>query len=290
MDLLDELQTRILCGDGAMGTLLLEAGISLDHCFEELCVTEPDRIKTIHQQYIGAGARVIETNSFGANAVRLERFGLEGRVAEINRAAARVACAAAKGKDVYVAGSVGPLGLDGNEALARGIDRGNCFREQITGLLEGGADLIFFETFMDCEEMEIAFQARKGVAEGLTICSFSCAPEGEISPGMSLGDAFARLRARGAKIMGSNCMTDPEGMVQLLQRVPAEYLLAAYPTAGSPKYQQGRFIYDTGPDCFAQSVRGLVELGVRLVGGCCGSTPKHVGAIAAAIENLPAGA
>jgi len=290
MDLLDELQTRILCGDGAMGTLLLEAGIPLEHCFEELCVTEPDRITTIHQQYITAGARVIETNSFGANAVRLERFGLEGRVMEINRAAARVACAAARGKNVYVAGSVGPLGLEGKEALARGIDRGNCFREQIMGLLEGGADIIFFETFMDCEEMEMAFQARKEVAEGLTICSFSCDPEGEMSPGMSLVDAFARMGALGAKIMGVNCMNSSKGMVQLLQRVPAEDLLAAYPTAGTPKYQQGRFIYDTAPDCFAQSVRELVEQGVRLVGGCCGSTPKHVVAIAAAIENLQAGA
>jgi methionine synthase I (cobalamin-dependent) len=290
MDLLDELQRRILCGDGAMGTLLLEAGISLEHCFEELCVTEPDRITTIHQRYINAGARVIETNSFGANAVRLERFGLEGRVMEINRAAARVAGAAARGKNVYVAGSVGPLGLEGKEALARGIDRGHCFREQIMGLLEGGVDLIFFETFMDCEEMEIAFQARKEVAEGLTICSFSCDPEGEMSPGMSLVDAFAKLGARGAKILGVNCMNGPEGMVHLLQRVPAEYLLAAYPTAGTPKYQQGRFIYDTAPDCFAQSVRELVAQGVRLVGGCCGSTPKHVAAIAAAIENLQAGA
>jgi methionine synthase / methylenetetrahydrofolate reductase(NADPH) len=288
MDLLDELQTRILCGDGAMGTLLMEAGFSLERCFEELCVKEPDRITTIHEQYIGAGARVIETNSFGANAVRLERFGLEGRAVEINRAAARVACAAARGKDVYVTGSVGPLGLDGKEALSRGIDRGHCFREQITGLLEGGADIIFFETFMDCEEMEIAFQARKEVAEGLTICSFSCAPEGEISPGMSLGDAFAKLCLLGSKIMGVNCMNGPEDMVQLVQRIPAEYLLAAYPTAGSPKYQQGRFSYDTSPDCFAQSVRELVAQGVRLVGGCCGSTPKHVAAIAAAIEKLQA--
>jgi methionine synthase I (cobalamin-dependent) len=288
MDLLDELQTRVLCGDGAMGTLLLEAGISLERCFEELCVTEPDRITTIHQQYIGAGARVIETNSFGANAVRLEGFGLEGRVLEINRAAARVACAAARGKDVYVAGSVGPLGQDGKEALSRGIDRGNCFREQITGLLEGGVDFIFFETFMDCEEMEIAFQARKALGEGLTICSFSCPPDGEMSAGVSLVDAFAKMSALGTKIMGVNCMNGPEGMVQLLQGVPADYLLAAYPTAGTPKYEHGLFSYDVSPGCFAESVRGLVAQGVRLVGGCCGSTPKHIAAIAAAIENLQA--
>jgi homocysteine S-methyltransferase len=286
MDLLDELQTRILCGDGAMGTLLMEAGIPRERCFEELCVNEPDRIKTIHQQYIGAGARVIETNSFGANAVRLERFGLENRVVEINRAASRVACSAARGKAVYVAGSVGPLGLDSNEALARGIDRRQCFREQITGLLEGGAGLIFFETFMDCEEMEIAFQARKDVAEGLAICSFSCGPEGQMSRGMSLVDAFAKLRERGARIMGVNCMNGPEGMVQVVQRVSVDALLTTYPNAGFPKFREGRFIYDTAGDCFAESAREMVSQGSRLVGGCCGTNPKHIAAIAAAIAEL----
>ena len=111
MDLLDELQTRVLCGDGAIGTLLLEEGFPLQRCLEEICVTETDRIETIHRQYVYAGARVIKTNTFGANAVRLGRFGLEGHVAEINRVAAQVALKAARGKDVYVAGSVGPLHL-----------------------------------------------------------------------------------------------------------------------------------------------------------------------------------
>lgn len=286
MDLFEEMQTRILCGDGAMGTLLLEAGIPLERCFEEICVTEPERIRAIHQQYIGAGARVIETNSFGANAVRLAKFGLEGRVLEINRAAARGACSAARGKDVYVAGSVGPLGLDGKEALLRGIDRGQYFREQIAGLLEGGADLIFLETFLDCEEMEIAFQARKEVEEGLTICSFSCGPEGEPCQGMSLVDAFARLCALGARVMGVNCMNGPQSIVQTLQSVPVEGLFAAYPNAGFPKYHEGRFIYDMAPDCFAQSAREMVSQGARLVGGCCGTKPKHIAAIATAIAEL----
>jgi methionine synthase I (cobalamin-dependent) len=286
MDLLDDLQSRVLCGDGAIGTLLLEAGIPLESCFEELCVTEPDRIETIHQQYIDAGARVIETNTFGANAVRLERFGLEGRVAEINRAAAQIAAKTAQGKDVYVAGSVGPLGISRDEAAARGIDRAQCFREQVDALLEGGAQLIFFETFMDFEEMEIAFRARKEIDDGVAICSFACAPEGRISSGTLLVDAFAKLRALGAQIVGVNCMNGPHGMVQLLQRVPAEYLLAAYPNAGYPKYHEGRFIYHPAPDYFAQSARELVAEGARLIGGCCGTNPKHIAAVAAAIANL----
>jgi homocysteine S-methyltransferase len=285
MDLLDELQTRVLCGDGAMGTLLLDAGIPLENCFEELCVTEPERIETIHQLYIAAGARVIKTNSFGANEVRLGKFGFEGRVGEINRAAAKVARKTAQGKGVYVAGSVGPLGVDGKEAHARGIDRGHCFREQITALLEGGADLIFLETFTDCEEMEIAFQAGKEVGDGLAICSFACETEGRLSSGLLLVDAFAKLRALGAKMVGVNCMNGPQGMARLLQRVPEEYVFAAYPNAGTPKFQHGRFIYPTTPEDFAKSAREMVAAGARLVGGCCGTNPTHIAAIAAAIAN-----
>jgi homocysteine S-methyltransferase len=211
---------------------------------------------------------------------------VEGRVAEINRAAAQVASKAARGKDVYVAGSVGPLGLTANEASLRGVDRPSCFREQIKGLLEGGADLMFFETFKECEEMEIAFQAGKDVGAGLAVCSFACDQEGRISSGMSLADAFARLRALGAQIMGMNCMNGPTGVAQLLQRVPAEYLLAAYPNAGLPKYHEGRFIYQLEPESFAQSAHEMVAAGARLVGGCCGTNPKHIAAIAAAIENM----
>src|SRR4051812_4218128 len=139
MDFLDELATRIFCGDGAMGTMLLEAGISLDECFEELCVSEPGRVRAIHEQYIAAGARVIQTNTFGANAVRLARFGMEDRVVEINRAAARIAREAVRGRPIYVGGSVGPLGLD-EPTAARGISRAECFAEQVATLLEGEVD------------------------------------------------------------------------------------------------------------------------------------------------------
>ena len=286
MDLFDELQTRVLCGDGAIGTLLLEAGIPLDRCFEELCVSEPDRIRTIHEQYVGAGARVIKTNTFGGNTVRLERFGFQGRAAEINRAAAQLASEAAKGKDVYVAGSVGPLGITADEAASGGIDRAACFREQISALLEGGARLIFFETFTDVEEMEIAVQAKKEVGDVLEICSFACAPSGRLPTGIPLVDAFRKLAGNGARMVGVNCMNDPRGMQQLLQRVPAEDRLAVYPSAGDPKYRDGGFVYDTTPDQFAQSARELVAKGARLIGGCCGTNPGHIAALAAAIADL----
>ncbi|PYI75179.1 MAG: bifunctional homocysteine S-methyltransferase/methylenetetrahydrofolate reductase, partial [Verrucomicrobia bacterium] len=122
MNLLEELQDRIVCGDGAIGTLLLDQGLAMETCLEELCVSDPDRVRTIHGDYIAAGARVIETNSFGANAARLSRFGFEGRVVEFNRAAAQLAKESAAGKDVCVAGSVGPLGISALEAEERGVD------------------------------------------------------------------------------------------------------------------------------------------------------------------------
>ena len=286
MNLPDELETRVVCGDGAMGTLLLAAGVPLDRCFEELCLTEPDRVRSIHEDYIAAGARVIETNTFGGNAVRLERFGFENRVGKINRAAAQLACAAARGKDVAVAGSIGPLGISANEAEARGVDRALCFREQVTALLEGGADLIFFETFMDYAEMELALRVKNEVSDAPAICSFACSPEGRLASGMPIVEAFAKLRTAGAKILGVNCMNGPHGMVQLLQRVPAENPLAAYPNAGYPRYHEGRFLYHTAPDYFAQAAREMVAQGARLIGGCCGTNPTHIKAIASAIAEL----
>ncbi len=287
MDILDALQTRLLCGDGAMGTLLMERGAPLESCFEELCLTEPTHVREVHEQYVAAGARIIESNTFGANAVRLERFGLGDRVAEINRAAAGLARAAAAGKDVAVAGSVGPLGISGEEAAARGIDRRGCFREQIEALLDGGAQAIFFETFMDFEEMALALAAKMEVDASVPAnCSFACAAEGRLATGMPVVEAFAKLRASGAQIVGVNCMNGPHGMVQLLERVPADYLLAAYANAGYPKYHEGRFIYHTAPDYFAQSAREMVAQGARLIGGCCGTNPEHIRAIATALADL----
>jgi homocysteine S-methyltransferase len=283
MDLLDELQSRVLCGDGAIGTLLLDAGIPLDRCFEELCLSEPDRIHGIHEQYIGAGARVIETNTFGANGVRLERFGLQAKAREINRAAARVARDAAMGRNVYVAGSVGPLGISAGEAASRGIDRAACFREQIDALLEAGVELILFETFTELEEMEIAISAKRKVGDVPEICSFACRPAGSLGCGTSLADAFTALRKRGAKMVGVNCLNDPRAMVEILRQVPAEDSLAVYSAAGQPKSRGGRFTYDATPEDFAESVPRLIAEGARLIGGCCGTTPAHIAAIAAAI-------
>jgi methionine synthase / methylenetetrahydrofolate reductase(NADPH) len=286
MNLIEELQERLVCGDGALGTLLLDQGLPIESCLEEVCATDPARVRQIHSDYIAAGARVIETNTFGANAARLARFGLENRVREFNQAAATLAKTAAAGKDVCVAGSVGPLGLSAMDAEARGIDRADCFREQIEALLEAGVDAIFLETFMDDVEMEIALREKVSLSDCTTICSFACEPEGRLASGRPIAGAFARMRERGAHITGVNCMNGPNATVQLLRHIPLDGLLAAYPNAGYPKYTDGRFTYHAAPDYFAQAAREMAEQGARLIGGCCGTNPRTIAAIARALADL----
>ena len=285
MDLLEELQLRIVCGDGAMGTLLLDRGLPVDRCLEELCASEPDRIRAIHDEYVAAGARVIETNTFGANAVRLARFGFEHRVAEINKAAVRIAQKAARGRNVCVAGSVGPLGIDAAEAEERRIDRAEIFGEQIAALLEADVDLIFFETFMNFEEMEAALRATPK-SDRVIVSLFACEPEGRLQSGMPLVDAFARCRELGAEIVGANCLNGPHPMVQLLETLPAGDLLAAYPNAGYPRYTEGHYVYPTAPDYFAKAALEMAAQGARLIGGCCGTTLAHIAAAAQALREF----
>ena len=151
MNLLTELESSVVCGDGAMGTELMAAGVPIDACFEELSVTQPKLVSDIHLAYVEAGARLIETNTFGANAVRLQRHGLEEQVAAFNHASVRLARQAAAGHSVYVAGSVGPLGITLADAEAAHIDPAQVFTGQLTALLEAGIDVVFFETFIDFE-------------------------------------------------------------------------------------------------------------------------------------------
>ncbi len=290
MDLIDELNSRVLCGDGAMGTALMEAAdVPFDRCLEEFCLSAPDLVSKIHTRYIEAGARVIEANSFGANAVRLERHGLEGKVNELNWTAAQLAKQAAKSKgNVYVAGSVGPLGLTADEARERQIDRAAVFREQIGALLDGGVDLIFFETFLDAEELLLALEVKQSLHHLPALCSLACAEEGRLPSGLPITEAFAQLTAAGAEIIGVNCLNGPHTTLKLLEHVPLvpDQLLAAFPNAGYPKYHEGRFLYYTAPEYFATVARDMVGQGVRLIGGCCGTGPAQVAAIAAALRDL----
>ena len=283
MNFLDELQERVLPGDGGMGTELLAAGAPMGSCLEALNVTQPDLVSGIHEQYIAAGARVIGTNSFGANAVRLARHGLEGRVNELNWNAAQLAKDAAKGKDVYVAGSVGPLGITAAEAAAQGIDRHRVYLEQIGALLDGGCQLIILETFLDVDELLIALHAKHTLHHCPVVALVSATDPA------SLAAACKKLCEVEADVIGVNCVDvamarQSFASLEMLDG-PAR---AAFPSAGLPEMRAGRAEYRMTPEAFAAEGRALAATGARLIGGCCGIGPGHIRALAAALKPDPA--
>jgi len=281
MDFLDELQHRILIGDGAMGTELMAAGVPAGRCLEELCVSEPDLVRGVHERYLAAGARVIETNSFGGNAVRLAQHGCEHRVSEINWTAAQLAKDAAKGSGAYVAGCVGPLGITAEEATARGIDRHEVFTEQIGALLDGGCRLIFLETFLDAEELLIALNAKQALHHCPVVALLTSNEPAAFRAGV------AKLRAADAEVIGVNCV-DGNHALHLLEGVEVDAPLAAFPSAGLPQTHESQLSYPTSPEAFAANAPALLERGVRLLGGCCGVGPAHIAALAAALAEIAA--
>jgi homocysteine S-methyltransferase len=281
MDFLDELQHRVLLGDGAMGTELLAAGVPPGRCLEELCVSSPDLVRGLHERYIEAGARVIETNSFGANAVRLAQHGCEHRVNELNWTAAQLAKDVARGKDVYVAGCVGPLGITAEAAAARGIDRHEVFTEQIGALLDGGCQLIILETFLDAEELLIALAAKQALHHCPVVALLTGNDPGEFRA------AAAKVRAADAEVVGVNCV-DGTHALHLLEGLDATEPLAAFPSAGLPRTHDHQLTYPMSPEAFAAGALTLVDRGVRLLGGCCGVSPQHIAAMAAAVGELAA--
>ena len=284
-DLLEELKSAVLCGDGAMGTLLAERGVPAGNCFEELCLSQPETISSIHREYLEAGAQLITTNSFGANARKLLAFGLEGRVGDINRAAARLAREAvdASGRPALVAGSVGPLGSHQAEADQ---NQEVLFREQVSGLLEGGADLILLETFQDPEELSLALQVAKSLGNKPVITLIASPESGRLPGGAWIGDVLESLGEQGADLVGLNCVNGPQAMLRLVEKIAPARPLAVYPNAGRPTYQEGRIAYGTTPEYFADLGRRMAEAGAALVGGCCGTSPLHVKALSKALQGL----
>ena len=286
MDFLDELETGLIPGDGATGTELMRAGVPAGSCFEELCVSRPELVAGIHDAYINAGARLIRTNSFGANAARLARHGLERRVNEFNWSAAQLARQCARGKGVYVAGSVGPLALAATGTVEHGIDREALFREQIGALLDGGAQLIFLETFTDPEELALALRAKQSLHHCPVVCSMACSPDGLLPSGMRLETALADFRDAGADLAGANCVNGPEAMLALCERIPG--IQSAFPNAGLPDQQPGGgLVYKTTPAEFAAAAVGIAHFGARLIGGCCGIGPRHIETMTAALAGKP---
>ena len=279
-DLLARLkQSPVLC-DGAMGTLLYAKGVFINRCYDELNLSQPDLIRGIHHEYLQAGAEIIETNTFGANSFRLARHSLADKVRDINRAGVRLAREAAKSFDVWVAGSVGPLGTRieplGKTSFQEARD---AFRAQIEALAEGGADLIILETFGYLEEIRQALLAVKDVSAKLPIVAqVTIDEDGNCLDGSDPETFAPKLAEWGADVIGCNCSVGPVAMLEAIERVRAmtSLPLAAQPNAGIPRSVEGRNIYLCSPEYMASYARKFVAAGVRVVGGCCGTTPDHI--------------
>ena len=277
----------VLC-DGAMGTLLYAKGIFINRCYDELNVSQPDLIRGLHHEYLQAGAEVIETNTFGGNSFRLERHGLAGKVREINFAGAKLAREAAKSFDAWVAGAVGPLGVRieplGKTSFQEGRD---AFRVQIAALLEGGADILILETFGYMEELHQALLAARDVNPRIPVVAQVTVDEEANCMDGSTPEVFApRLQEWGADVVGCNCSVGPVAMLDAIERVRAATSLpiSAQPNAGIPRSVEGRNIYLCSPEYMASYARKFVAAGVRLVGGCCGTTPEHIRVMKSALR------
>jgi homocysteine S-methyltransferase len=287
MDFLDELQSSVLCGDGAMGTELMGLGVALDVSFEELNITSPEIVLQVHDSYLEAGARVIESNTFGANRVRLAKHGLDSSVRILNQAGIRLARKAIGSRQAYLAASIGPLGIADNEAESQHVDRTEIFQEQLEAILDANVDLIFFETFQDFEELQIALAALRALDKKVpAICSMACSEEGRLPSSLPISQAFPELVRGGANVVGINCVTGPNAMTRILKRIPSGWLVSAFPNAGYPRYHEGRFVYNAAPEYFGTAAVHFVEQGARLVGGCCGVGPAHIREMAKAVAGL----
>jgi methionine synthase / methylenetetrahydrofolate reductase(NADPH) len=284
--LLERLARGPLLADGAMGTLLYERGVPFGHCFDAANLTDRDRVEAVHREYLAAGAELIETNTFGANHVRLQAYGLEGEVRRIAREGVRVARAAREiaGTPAFVVGSLGPLGRAlqpfGQIAVA---DAERWFRAGAEGLLEGGVDGFILETFQDLNEILAALRAVRGLSAELPIIAqMTFGTDGKTLYGHSPALAVPALRQAGADVVGVNCGVGPQATLEVLEEMvrAAEGLpVSAMPNAGLPHLQGGRFHYLASPAYFAEFAARAVEAGAAIVGGCCGTTPAHTRAM-----------
>jgi methionine synthase I (cobalamin-dependent)/5,10-methylenetetrahydrofolate reductase len=286
--ILQRLEKRPLVGDGAMGTMLYARGVSLNRSFDELNLAAPHLVKEVHMGYVKAGAELLETNTFGANRFRLAKYDLAEKVREINLAGARLARESA-GEDLYVGGSVGPLGLRLEPLGPTSLEEARrAFREQVEALAEGGVDLIIIETMMDLEE---AHQALLAVREGTSlpvVVQMTVQEDGNTPSGASPEDFARQLDAWGADVIGINCGTGPATVLETLERMAAVTAkkLSAQPNAGLPHSIDGRTHYLCSPEYMAERASRFIQAGARIVGGCCGTTPEHIKAIKAAVRSL----
>jgi homocysteine S-methyltransferase len=281
---LEAIREGVLVADGGMGTQLYERGLLYSLNYEELNLSRPEVVRRVHDDFLRAGADVIETNTFGANAVRLARHGLDDKVKEINLAAVKLAKDAA-GSKAYVAGAIGPTGLifEGvNDELTRVRA---AFRAQAEALAEGGVDLVVVETMRQPHEVLLAVEAvRETIGDKLPlVAEVSIDSDLCMADGTSIVAMGEMLKARGVDVIGVNCSTGPQDVYAAVEKlIPLGVPLSAMPNAGLPRRVDERLIYVSTPEYFGVFARRMFKLGVRVVGGCCGTTPEHIRRIAAA--------
>ncbi|MGY4714093.1 bifunctional homocysteine S-methyltransferase/methylenetetrahydrofolate reductase [Bacillus amyloliquefaciens] len=283
MGLLQDLEERILIGDGAMGTLLYSYGI--DRCFEELNVSKPEEIKRIHKAYVEAGADIIQTNTYGANFIKLSRYGLEDETKKINQEAVRIARASSDG--AYVLGTMGGIRTFNKNAYSlEEIKR--SFREQLYLLLHEEPDGLLLETYYDLEEAREVLKIARKETELPIMLNVSMHEQGVLQDGTPLREALRSIADLGADIAGINCRLGPYHMIEALTEVPIlrDAYLSVYPNSSLPSLEEGRLVYDTDDAYFRESAVQFRTQGARIIGGCCGTTPNHIRAMAEAVRGL----
>src|SRR5919205_953743 len=269
---------RILVVDGAMGTMLYAKGVYINRCYDELNLSSPDLVREIHTEYIRAGADIIETNTFGATAHKLQQYGLEGNLHEINLIAAKVAREAA-GDRAYVAGAIGPLGLRiepyGPTSFAEARE---MFKAQAVALLEGGVDLFCLETFSDVSEIRQAIAAIRDLCDLPIIAQMTIMTDGNTMFGTTPELFTERLDEWGADVIGLNCGVGPAIILSALEKMRevTKKKLAAQPNAGLPRDVQGRQFYMCSPEYMSKFAKRFIQSGAKFIGGCCGTTPAHI--------------
>ena len=286
--LLNQLENNVILFDGAMGTMLYGRGVYINRCYEELNLSRPDLVKEIHEEYIGAGADVIETNTFGANWHKLKKYGHADKLKEINVAGAKLAREAA-GDDSLVAGSMGPLGIRiepyGPTSVEEALE---CFKEQAQALLEGGVDLFSLETFSDLSEIKQAIKAIRQLTDKPIIASMTIGSDGNSLYGTSPEVFTKRLDEWDADVIGINCSVGPPVMMEALEKMVqvTDKPICIMPNAGVPRVVEGRNLYLASGEYMAEYARRFIQAGAKIVGGCCGTTPEYIKAMDNAIRSI----
>lgn len=279
---------RVHVFDGGMGTQLYSRGVFLNVCFDELSVRQPDLLREIHDEYVRAGAELIETNTFGANARKLAQYGLATDARRLNREAARIAREAADGRAAVV-GAIGPLGIRiepfGETSFAEAQE---AFAEQVAGLLEGGVDGFVLETFSDVNELRCALDTVRATSELPVIAQMTIGTDGKTHYGTDPEVFGPEIAAMGVDALGVNCSVGPHGVLEAIEKLArvCTLPLTAQPNAGLPRSVGDRKIYMASPEYMASYARRIVAAGARFVGGCCGTTPEHIKAIVGFVQSV----